>query len=749
MKDWYRKQLLSYFPIFLFTITVIVLIGMVVVSDISRREAERANKIFAKYISEIIAGSLSEVEQAFLKEFTLSDGIIDFLDGHSEGRQEDVQLYEIASSLRTLQADYSLIHSIYLYRQRDGMVIMADGKSSLEQFYDREFLEQGISNSVEMGRQWSGARQVPDFKENREVSVISLVKRLPIPFGQEGIAVINVKVNGFANDMMMGKNRNLTYLDIIDPEQEVILSSEKGASSELERGKIVFLAQMPIETTSWAIRSGIKSGQFFQWFELISYTWIGAGVAVIILSTIYVVYISRRNYRPIAVILNKLEKIQLKTSLDQTELGEVRFIEAALEELADQMKVYQQESQDNLLTRRRQLFIDLIEGAAGPAAELWQEHIPLLQRECESVYKVFIVAEIELDQLELDSGDQALIRLALQNMMQDFFSGELPAWCEWIYGNRLGIICPSGAAAYSEAEIERLTQACREWIREHFDVSLLFGVGASFRTWEDVIHAYQGALDALDHRLTRAHDSVVFATHILPDSHQRWMQVWPLMTDIAELFQMRNAGWLNKMDKLFDVLQTRQVKDQTIYAIIDSLLKLVQKRVGAGFAVLDGSSSWNAKGSRLQYDELTVLEDDVRNVLQSAYQRYLAIYEGNGLRGTMLEVREYIQENYDHPDLSLKHLSDRFQLHGKNVSQMFKEAFGENFADFVQQLRIGKAKRLLVESEISQQEIATLVGYSNSITFGRMFKRVVGVTPGEYRKQQQPPLGAANDRINF
>lgn len=66
---------------------------------------------------------------------------------------------------------------------------------------------------------------------------------------------------------------------------------------------------------------------------------------------------------------------------------------------------------------------------------------------------------------------------------------------------------------------------------------------------------------------------------------------------------------------------------------------------------------------------------------------------------------------------------------------MFKEAFGENFGDFVQQLRINKAKRLLIESDISQQEIANLVGYSNSITFGRMFKRVVGMTPGEYRKQ--------------
>lgn len=417
MKNWYRKQLLSYFPIFLLTITIIVLIGMVAVSDISRREAERANEIFAKYISEMIVGSLSAVEQAFLKEFTLSDGIMDFLDGHSRAQQEDIQLYEIASSLRTLQADYSLIQSIYLYRNKDGLVIMSDGKSTLEQFYDRDFLELAIKNSMPMGKQWSKVRMVPGFKENREVSVISLVKQLPIPFGQEGIAVINVKVNGFTNDIMMGKNSNLTYLDIIDQDEEVVLSSEKVIPSELERSNIVFLAQMPIETTNWTLRSGIKSGQFFQWFELISYTWIGAGAAVVVLSTIYVVYIFRRNYRPIAVILNKLKTIQLKTSLSQTEVDDVRFIEEALEDLTDQMKLYQQESQDNLLTRRRQLFIDLIEGSAGPVADMWQEHVPLLQQECGDAYKLLIVAEIEMDRLDLDTGDQSLIRLALQNMI--------------------------------------------------------------------------------------------------------------------------------------------------------------------------------------------------------------------------------------------------------------------------------------------------------------------------------------------
>ncbi|AIQ62489.1 hypothetical protein PSTEL_04615 [Paenibacillus stellifer] len=739
MKNWYQKQLLSYFPIFLLTITVIVLIGMVTVSDISRRETERANEIFAKYISEMIVGSLDEVEQAFLKEFTLNDGVMDFLDGKSTSRQEDIQLYEVASSLRSLKNDYSLIQSIYLYRASDGLVIMSDGKSEISQFYDRDFLKRQLAGSPNT-EEWSEVRTVPSYYDDQHIPVISLVKRLPIPFGQDGLAVINVNVEGFANDIQMGKNRNLTYLDVVDRDGRVVLTSEKTVQSEEDRSKIVFLAQQPIDNTSWTIRSGIKSGQFFQWFELISYTWIVVGVAVVVLSTIYVVYISKRNYKPIALILNKLETIQLKSALNKTEEGDVRFIEHALEDLTDQMKQYERESQDNLLTRKRQLFIDLIEGSVTEFDDFWREQIPLLQEETADQYKLFLVADIELESLNLDAEGQSLVRLALQNMLLDFFSSEeSPSWCEWIYGNRLGIIAPTGSSPYSEADIIALTGKCYDWVKGQFDLAFTFGAGYAFQQWRDVPRSYLGAKEALDYRLTRRCATVIFADRIQEEAQHKWVQLWPAVTEIAEMFQMRNDGWSGKVELLFEQFKSQSMNDQTIFMMLGSLMKWIQKKAGEGILVLDDNSSlWNGgsePGARLKFDDLNALQDEVQEILHAAYGEYVAIYEGGGFHSTMLEIREYIMAHFDDPDLSLKHLSDRFQLNGKNVSQLFKEAFGENFGDFVLQLRIGKAKHLLLESEMQQQEIATLVGYSNSITFGRMFKRVTGMTPGEFRRQ--------------
>ncbi|MNE86506.1 HTH-type transcriptional regulator YesS [compost metagenome] len=60
------------------------------------------------------------------------------------------------------------------------------------------------------------------------------------------------------------------------------------------------------------------------------------------------------------------------------------------------------------------------------------------------------------------------------------------------------------------------------------------------------------------------------------------------------------------------------------------------------------------------------------------------------------------------------------------------------FVDFLAELRVNKAKELLDDTQVSIQDIALQVGYANAITFGRVFKRVTGMTPGDYRKLNHP-----------
>jgi AraC-like DNA-binding protein len=64
----------------------------------------------------------------------------------------------------------------------------------------------------------------------------------------------------------------------------------------------------------------------------------------------------------------------------------------------------------------------------------------------------------------------------------------------------------------------------------------------------------------------------------------------------------------------------------------------------------------------------------------------------------------------------------------------FRKAMGQSPYQFLLRLRLEEAKRLLTTTRLSVEEIALTVGFSSSAQFVRMFKAVVGTTPGAYRR---------------
>jgi two-component system response regulator YesN len=74
-----------------------------------------------------------------------------------------------------------------------------------------------------------------------------------------------------------------------------------------------------------------------------------------------------------------------------------------------------------------------------------------------------------------------------------------------------------------------------------------------------------------------------------------------------------------------------------------------------------------------------------------------------------------------------------FFINPSYCSYLFKEKTGENFNDFVNRIRIEKAKELLKSSPEKVYKIAKTLGYDNTKYFFRVFKKVTGYTPEEYR----------------
>lgn len=98
----------------------------------------------------------------------------------------------------------------------------------------------------------------------------------------------------------------------------------------------------------------------------------------------------------------------------------------------------------------------------------------------------------------------------------------------------------------------------------------------------------------------------------------------------------------------------------------------------------------------------------------------------------ILEIRNYLDQNYQQ-DMTLQHIAERFYISRENVSRKFKQVTGENLSDYLTSLRVDKAKVLLQNTSMRLTQISELVGYEDEKYFSRVFKKVTGQTPREYR----------------
>lgn len=103
----------------------------------------------------------------------------------------------------------------------------------------------------------------------------------------------------------------------------------------------------------------------------------------------------------------------------------------------------------------------------------------------------------------------------------------------------------------------------------------------------------------------------------------------------------------------------------------------------------------------------------------------------------MGQVKTYLQHNYMLCDISLDSVSEILNINSSYFSTQFKRSFGVNFVEYLTELRMNAAKKLLLDPLRSTAEVAGLVGYESANYFTRAFKKRVGMTPTDYRRAAQ------------
>ncbi len=98
------------------------------------------------------------------------------------------------------------------------------------------------------------------------------------------------------------------------------------------------------------------------------------------------------------------------------------------------------------------------------------------------------------------------------------------------------------------------------------------------------------------------------------------------------------------------------------------------------------------------------------------------------------KVQSYIEKHYTDPDLGLYKVASQFNLSESYFSTLFKEQASQNFADYLEKLRLDKSIELLKTTSQTIDAIALSVGYNSAQSFRRAFKKIHAISPTAFRK---------------
>lgn len=124
----------------------------------------------------------------------------------------------------------------------------------------------------------------------------------------------------------------------------------------------------------------------------------------------------------------------------------------------------------------------------------------------------------------------------------------------------------------------------------------------------------------------------------------------------------------------------------------------------------------------------------LRGTLEQVFARVDRSIE-NKNEDVINKVKSYVLDHLD-GDTSLYALSDHVHLCPGHLLRMFKKQEGITILQYINDLKLAKARQMLTETDMQIKEIATKLGFTSAGYFGRFFKSKTGVTPNFYRDQK-------------
>lgn len=727
-KNWFRKLLLSYLPVFFVVITILFVIFFQTLNEQSRKETIKANEFLAQQVIQTTDNSLKSIDYNVIRGLLADEVLSRFFNLSSIDVYENIQAVKI---MENLKFNYPIINSIYFVRLKD-QYVLGDGSSfNIGEFADKPFIVQFESSKASL--KWTDKRIYKAYADVAGEEVITLVRGFPyFSSVKKGYFVVNVSLPKLTASIAQMYNPGISFVRLIDGQGQNLVG--------VEEGKV--FSQFVSPYTGWQVESGLIDKGILRLTLKFYNVWIIMAIAAVLLGVIWLIYVTKRNYKPIGQIVSLIQTSSLTNKeAGKPEENEFGFIRGALENMMEEMQRIRQQNLDIFIRQKKHRFQEAMEGAVPINEKEWVSDLKKYNLDVDGMKAYVQVLEIDgyhSFAQTYNKHDQSLLKFLLSSVVQETVQiREAFIWAEWMTDRRLAAIVWIPDEEKMMALRDETAALVIQWVKLNLSFTVTLGQGDTASSLEELRRSYEIADSMLQYKAVLGTGRVILPEEVTRPqtmSHEYFHTIY----SFTQAFRLPDQEWNGHLDDLF-----KQIRDSiSSRKEIESLLQFLHQNLDRVFLELSKEyrNVWKETEKELlqleeQWETVEELHRSCCQLFGAASVKMNSLRDSHHNRIVICDIRSYIEEHYANPELSLDHLSDKFQLNAKNISKLFKEEFGENFVDFLIGLRIKNAQTSLLDTEKSLQEIGLEVGYYNYNSFNRAFKNIAGVSPSDFRKQ--------------
>ncbi|QUL53418.1 response regulator [Paenibacillus tritici] len=281
----------------------------------------------------------------------------------------------------------------------------------------------------------------------------------------------------------------------------------------------------------------------------------------------------------------------------------------------------------------------------------------------------------------------------------------------------------------------QLANNIRDSVKSYLKIDLAIGIGRLMPNGRDAVASYRQAQAALERAYFIGQGQVLSHNSLQEQSGEYQATAHQAKLLQAMLTASPDAELSSTVSELLDTLRLTSAgsKHAALTGFYSTLMLLRQELNGMGVTLElleEYAHSFLQRMSGIA--TLPEMESCFHESLEEI-QRQLKTKLGSREIIQIKQVKDYIESHYAE-NITLDKISGLLYMNSSYFSTFFKKHTGENYKQYLTDVRMKHARRLLLQSELMIYEVAEQVGYSNARLFSEIFRKHFGMIPHEYRQ---------------